>query len=95
MYAVANLKILKGGLISSFLSSSSPYSSSFHLQNEGGAKGGSMVFLGLGGLEPPRPTTASATADGRSPAGRDHGNGQWRQSIYNGERTVMAAATLM
>ena len=61
-HAVANPEILKGGLISSFLSSSSPSSSSFLLQNEGGAKGGLHgVFGSRGGWSPPRPTAASAT----------------------------------
>ena len=53
LQAVANPEILKGGLISSFLSSSSPSSSSFLLQNEGGAKGGLHGVFGSRGAGAP------------------------------------------
>ena len=46
-------KFLKGGLISSFLSSSSPSSSSFLLQKEGGAKGGLHGVFGSRGAGAP------------------------------------------
>ena len=63
--SVANPEILKGGLISSFLSSSSPSSSSFLLQNEGEAKGGLHgVFGSRGAGAPLDPLLLPRTARG-------------------------------